>query len=316
MRRAVALYAIMSKTLKIGVAGAGVFGGYHANKCAGHPRIDFVGVFDPSETARDAQAVKHIVSAYADFGAMLADCDAVIIASPAIYHGSMALEALSAGCHVLVEKPLAPNEAEAKAAVALAAERGLILQVGHQERFVIRAIGLLNHTERPTAITAERHGPYNTRGRDVSVGLDLMTHDLDLIITLMGGMPQSGEGESIWEKSDHPDKVTGKLYWPHGEATLSASRIEDGYSRKMAITYPSGMVHIDFNAKTLRHDTPLALNESFGNDPSAADSLGAATDAFVASVLDGAPVLVSGQDGLNAVIAAGMIDRSLHENLG
>ena len=298
----------MDHICKIGVAGAGVFGGYHAGKCAAHPRVDFVGIFDPSEEARVAGAKKHGVKAYADFTAMVDDVDAVIIAAPASFHGDMALEALRAGKHVLVEKPVATDAATAKTCIAIAADNNLVLQVGHQERFVARAIGIDKIAERPRKITTERMGPFNPRGQDVSVTLDLMTHDLDLVLMIMGQMPARVEGHVAVVCTAQPDTADAVLHWDRVTAHMRASRVADAYSRKMTLDYANGRVDIDFNAKTLTHNTPFDLNTDFGSDPSAADSLGAATDAFVQAILDDAPVMVTGQDGLNAMQLALMID--------
>ena len=298
----------MSKTCKIGVAGAGVFGGYHANKCAEHPRVGFMGIFDPSKAARESVADKHGVTPYSDFDALLASVDGVIIAAPAIYHGDMAMRALQAGKHVLVEKPVATDVETAQACIDIAAANDLVFQVGHQERFVARAIGLDKVNERPVHIRTERMGPFNVRGQDVSVTLDLMTHDLDLVLMLMGSMPDTVDGTATVIRTKQPDTSEGMLSWPGARAELKASRVADASSRIMTITYPSGIVDIDFNAKTLTQNTPFALNADFGGDPSAADSLGAATDSFVSAVLDGTEVIVTGQDGLHAMQIALMID--------
>ncbi|WP_371398015.1 Gfo/Idh/MocA family protein [Fretibacter rubidus] len=298
----------MDKTCKIGVAGAGVFGGYHAGKCAAHPRVDFIGIFDPNEIARTAGAAKHGVKAYADFADMLDDIDAVIIAAPASYHGDMVLAALRAGKHVLVEKPVATDVDTAKACIDLAADKGVVLQVGHQERFVARAIGLDKITARPRKITTERMGPFNPRGQDVSVTLDLMTHDLDLVLMIMGEMPERVDGQVAVVCTNHPDTADAVLHWRDVTAHMRASRVAEAYSRKMTLEYASGTVNIDFNGKTLSHDTPFVLNVDFGADPSASDSLGAATDSFVRAILDGDAVVITGQDGLNAMRLALMID--------
>ena len=152
---------------------------------------------------------------------------------------------------------------------------------------------------------------YSERGTDVSVSLDLMTHDLDLVMMLMGALPKSVRGERRAEKSAAPDVAKGELTFENGTATLIASRLEDDFSRTMDITYPSGTVSIDFNAKTLTHDTPFELNENFGDDPAAKDSLGAASNAFIEAVLDGKAVPITAEDGYNALKLALCIDGEL-----
>lgn len=298
----------MSKTLKIGVVGAGVFGGYHAGKCAAHERIDFIGVYDPNADNAAAQAAKHGVRAYARYSDMLKDVEAVIIASPASHHGEMALAALDTGRHVLIEKPIADNAEMASRIVETAERKGLIVQVGHQERFVLKAIGLDCVPETPVQITGHRFSPYSVRGTDVSVTLDLMTHDLDLVLWLMGRDPDSIKGESLCVKSETPDAAYAALMFGGLQSRLEASRVEEGSSRQMRITYPSGTAEIDFNAKTITHDTPFDLNADFASDPMAKDSLGAATNAFVEAVLDGKPVAITGGNGLRALKAGLIVD--------
>ena len=294
--------------LKIAVIGAGVFGGYHANKCAAHPRADFVGIYDRNISRAKLQAEKHGVKAFDNFQSMLAQTDAVIIASPAKSHGAMALTALEFGKHCLIEKPIASSAKEAARIIQLAKDRNLIVQTGHQERFVAKAIGLHRLPQTPLNIVARRMSKFSKRGTDVSVTLDLMTHDLDLVLMLMSGLPIEVRGETRIEKSEYPDFTKGDLRFENGTATLTASRLEDDFSRTMDITYPSGTVSIDFNAKTLTHNTPFDLNADFGQDPDAKDSLGAATNAFIEAVLDGKAVPVTAEDGYNALKLALVID--------
>lgn len=294
--------------LKIAVIGAGVFGGYHANKCAANPRVEFVGVYDHNVDRAKTQADKHGVQAFDDFQSMLAKTDAVIVASPASTHGAMALTALEFGKHCLIEKPVASTLREAERIVELAKKKNVGVQIGHQERFVVKAIGLDAVPQSPINIVSRRMGKYSPRGTDVSVTLDLMTHDLDLALMLMGGLPSNVRGQTRSEKSNHPDFSRAELRFENGTASLTASRLEEDFSRTMDITYPSGTVQIDFNAKTLTHNTPFELNENFGEDPSAKDSLGAANAAFISAILDGTPIPVTAMDGYNALKLALAID--------
>lgn len=301
----------MNQQLKIAVIGAGVFGGYHANKCAAHPRAEFIGVYDPDIARAKTQAEKHGVQAFDNFQAILTKVEAVVIASPADTHGAMALTALEFGKHCLIEKPVASTMKDAAKIVALAQEKSLVVQIGHQERFVAKAIGLDSLSEAPMKIVSRRMSKYSERGTDVSVSLDLMTHDLDLVLMLMGEIPNAVRGQTRMEKSEQPDFAQGELTFENGTATLTASRLEDDFARTMDITYPTGTVSIDFNAKTLTHNTPFDLNANFGEDPAAKDSLGAASNAFIEAVLDGTPVPVTAQDGYNALKLALCIDGEL-----
>lgn len=300
----------MEKTLRMGVIGAGVFGGYHAGKCAAHPRVNFVGVYDTDYARARALAAKHDVSAFNSYAEFLSQIDAVIIAAPASSHGEMAIKALNGACHVLVEKPIADTVALGHRIVDLAEVKDCVLQVGHQERFVLKAIGLDKIAERPSKIVGHRRSPYSERGTDVSVTLDLMTHDLDLVLWLMQTDPMRISGESHCVRSETPDTAHALLQFDGGEARLEASRVAKDGSRTMELTYASGTVTIDFNAKTLVNTTHYELNAEFGEDPSARDSLGAATNAFVEAILDGKPVPITGGNGLRALNAALIVDRS------
>ena len=287
--------------LRVGVVGAGVFGGYHAAKCAAHPRVDLVGIHDPNSERAEALADRDGVKAFAELELMLAAVDAVIVACPATGHYAAAKAALLADKDVLVEKPIAHTVAHAEELVALAAERGRILQVGHQERFVAKAIGLDHIDEPPTAIRAWRHSGYSPRGTDVSVALDLMTHDIDLVLWLMNGDPEAVAGESEVVRSSTPDRAEATLSFPTTTAWLSASRVAEMPRRELELVYPSGTIAVDFAAKTLTNSSEHPVVASFADDPGASDSLGAATDAFVRAVLDGAPVPITGGMGLRAL---------------
>ncbi|MEP3653458.1 MAG: Gfo/Idh/MocA family oxidoreductase [Litorimonas sp.] len=298
----------MSKQLKIGLIGAGVFAGYHANKLTEHPRVVFTGVCDPDASRAEGLAKKHNIKPL-PLKALLETSDAIVIACPASFHGSVALQALEAGCHCLIEKPLAVTAKEALDIADLSATKNLIVQVGHQERMVLRAIGLDDVKERPVKIEAVRNSPYSERGIDTSVTFDLMTHDIDLCTALMGAAPDRIEGQSGEVRSRTPDMAYARLWYGQSIACLSASRVESQSERWMKITYPSGEVRIDFNAKTVMNSTGFPLNTDFAENDIAKDSLGAATQVFVQAVLDDNSVLVSAQDGAIAVQVAETIDR-------
>jgi len=291
----------------MGLIGAGVFAGYHAGKLADHPRVSFVGLYDPDTDRAAALAEKYGVMAM-DADAVFEQCQAVVIACPASFHGAMALDALHSDCHLLIEKPIATRLREADAIVALAQDKNRIVQIGHQERIVMRAIGLDRVSETPIRVEAVRANGYSPRGTDTSVTLDLMTHDIDLCTMAFDQAPDRVEGQSEAVKSETPDRAEARLSYGDAVAHLRASRVSESPERRMVITYPSGTVEIDFNAKTLRHDTPFDLNADFGASPLAKDSLGAATDVFIRAVLDGDPVSVSAEAGRIAMRVACKID--------
>ena len=153
--------------MKAGVIGAGVFGGHHARKYAASDRVQLMGVFDVDAERAEMLAAQLNTKAYTDLDALIAACDAVTIASPAVNHYDGVKAALSAGKHVLVEKPLADTAVRGRELIQLARARNLVLQVGHQERFVFNAMGVFDIAEAPRRIAARRMGVRSTRNLDV-----------------------------------------------------------------------------------------------------------------------------------------------------
>ena len=297
----------MSK-ISIGIVGSGVFGRYHGLKCKSHPNVNLVG-FVTSDKAQAVKLCKEVGGRVFNTTKELAKaCDAIIIACPAVYHFEHAKTALMNNCHVLIEKPMVTNVDEGLTLIELAKNRGKIIQAGHQERYVVRAIGLDRISEKPIRIAARRMGPYSVRGTDASVTLDLMTHDLDLVLWLLGEKPHAVSGDTLSVRSETPDVALAFLSFPNTEVRLEASRVEDAGERIMTLTYPSGQVRIDFNAKTLGNSTPFEFNSDFSEHPEAKDSLAAGLNEFVGSIQAGRSPWISGQDGLAAVKIALEID--------
>ncbi|WP_417491458.1 Gfo/Idh/MocA family protein [Maricaulis sp.] len=298
-----------SRIVRAGVVGAGVFGGFHAGKYAGDARAELVGIYDPDLERASALAAKHGAKGFDTLAALIAECEALTVASPAIHHFEAAAASLASGRHVLVEKPIASSVEEARELIALAAAHGCVLQVGHQERFVFNAMGLFQVPVAPKRIVARRMGPPSDRNLDVSVTLDLMIHDLDLAIALAGAAVTKVDGQVDEGRFGYPDIAEAVLTFENGcVAELSASRVHHERDRKMRVEYADGVVDVDFIAKTFENTTPYTLNPGFADTEMARDSLGANVKAFLASVLDGAPVAVPGIAGLRALDAARAVD--------
>ncbi len=295
-----------AKKLRVGITGAGVFGGYHAAKMVAHEMVYFVGIYDPVHPERAVEMAQRYGAKVVQSRDELVDfADALIIASPASAHGHQGLDALQSGLHVLVEKPMATDMNTAREMVAAAAKNHLVLQVGHQERFVSEAIGLFAIPEKPVRITTRRVCPFQNRGTDVSVTLDLMIHDLETVTRLMGVLPQSTRANTRIGPSGGIDETEMFLSYAHDvQIALYASRMADAPARTMELCYPSGTIHVDFLAKTLIHDTPFTLNTEFGKTPMAADCLGASDYAFVAAALGRGPSVIDGLDGARALSLA------------
>ena len=187
--------------------GAGAFGRHHATKYraladAGQ-NVELFAIADPSADVRRAAPAG--VLAVADWRELLGKVDLVSICSPAVTHAEIVRAFLNAGAHVLVEKPIATTIDEANDLVTLAAKTGLVLTVGHQERFVFARTGLLDQAETPLEIQCWRRGPWTGRGDDVSAVLDLMIHDLDLVHTLVDSPALDVEARGITQYGPHAD---------------------------------------------------------------------------------------------------------------
>jgi predicted dehydrogenase len=302
---------VMSR-LRIGVAGVGHFGRYHALKVAASNRATLVGVHDPDEER--AKAIGWEVGAPdLGFDALLEAADALIIAAPAELHHALAAAALRAGKHVLVEKPIAATLAEADDLAGLAAAGKLVLQVGHLERFSAAHAALSGRLGPPLYIEAVRVAPFKRRGTDVSVILDLMIHDLDLILALVASPIESVDAVGAAVASPHEDIANARIRFVNGAvATITASRVSPRTERRMRIFARDGTMAIDF---ANRHLTVVARDRGqpvpgvagFGMEESSwedHDSLVAEHAAFIASVLDGAPVVVDAAAGRRALDAA------------
>jgi predicted dehydrogenase len=298
--------------LRIGVVGVGHFGRYHALKVAASERAALVGVHDPNEER--AKTIGWEVGAPdLGFDALLDTADALIIAAPAEAHHALAAAALRAGKHVLVEKPIAATLAEADDLATLATAHKLVLQVGHLERFSAAHAALAGRLGAPLYIEAARVAPFKPRGTDVSVILDLMIHDLDLILALVASPIESVDAVGAAVASPHEDIANARIRFVNGAvATITASRVSPRTERRMRIFARDGTMAIDF---ANRHLTVVARNRGqpvpgvagFGIEETSwedHDSLAAEHAAFIASVLDGAPVVVDAAAGRRALDAA------------
>lgn len=300
---------------KTGLIGAGVFGGYHAGKIAASERTEFVGLFDPDAARCADLAAKQGVEAFPSQAKLFAAVDAVIVACPATYHEGVVRSALESGCHVMVEKPLALTGHAADQLASLADDKGLTLQVGHQERFVLEAMGLFDIPETPTRIEAWRMGPPAPDGRagDVSVIWDLMTHDLDMVGKLMGpALTVEATGRSA--HTDHIDESTAMLSFAIGQAEVTASRCHSARDRRMVLTYPSGSIAINFLTREIDNSTPFEIKVDVSD--SLPDPLGAADEAFFAAALGERACAVPGHEAALAVHMAEQAELSALHTIG
>ena len=302
----------MTRTLRAGVAGAGVFGGHHARKYVSLPDVELVGVYDRGTGRALTLAEELGVPGFTDLDAFLDCVDMVTIAAPAVTHMELAWAALDHGLHVYVEKPLASTLHGARALTAKAAERRLVLACGHQERAVFAAMGLFDAPERPTRIEAVRRNTHTGRGADVSVVLDLMIHDLDLALSLSSGQPGSVSGVTGVTTGPFADSARADISFDDGMSVrLEADRDARQRERTMRLVYPSGELEIDFLARTFSNTTGFTLQPDFAETPEGRDPLGTSVAAFVAAVRGERPrPLVTGEDAARALELALVVERS------
>lgn len=298
----------MLDRVKIGVAGAGVFGGYHAAKFASHGWADLVAVFDPDWTRAKSLAEKHGALALGDLDEFLQHVDAVVVTSPATVHFNVAERALSAGRHVFVEKPITLDVEQADALISSARAQGLVLQVGHQERYVFDAVGLLARDKAPLKIDCVRCGPTSGRCEDVSVVFDLMVHDIDLVRELT-----KSDIRHVTANGDNGELCADLTLENGATVSMKASRRTQSRERRMSLVYEDGFIEFDFVNRTIENSTPAVLDEVFeiDNAPLALkDPLGFGAQAFLQSIKDGAAPLVSGEAGRAAVAWASRIEEA------
>lgn len=297
--------------IRAGVIGAGAFGRLHAQKYAALPGVKLVGIADVSEVRAQTLANDFGVTAFAGWRSMLPHVDIVTIAAPARYHGEIGVGCLNQGKHVFVEKPLAATMREADALVRVSEARGAVLHTGHQERFVMRWLGLFDGNVKPLKIETHRAAPFNPRNTDVSVVLDLMIHDIDLAHQLNGSdvVSITASERSMPSRSD---EVAAVVTLADGmEINLFASRMADARKRFMRVTYPDGEIYIDFLTREMTNTTPRTIKSLSSQGSSvdgmpcpSVDPLGHGVAQFVNAVRNRRPAAIAPREARQALDTA------------
>ncbi len=240
--------------LPVGVAGVGSLGQHHARLYAALPEARLVGVFDvvPERAAEIAARVG--TKAYRSLDALLGDVEAVSVVVPTSAHHEVGMAALARGRHVLVEKPIAATVEEARALVDAAARAGVLLQTGHVERFNRALRAAAPYLASPRFIESDRVAPFAARGSDVAVILDLMIHDLDLVLALVREPVVDVRASGIGVVTRSVDIATARIEFESGAvANLTASRLARERVRKLRIFQPSGYFSLDLAAGKGEH---------------------------------------------------------------
>ena len=299
--------------MRTAVVGVGYLGRFHAQKYASLPTSRLVGIADPSAAARAALAAELGVATYADYRELLGKVDAVSIVTPTPSHYEVAKAFLSAGASVLVEKPMTATIAEAESLIELARRADRILQVGHLERFNAVVQAVQPTLTVPRFIESARLAPFKHRGTDVDVVLDLMIHDIDLILSIVRSPVVSVDaiGSSVFSKEI--DIANARLRFANGcVANATASRVSLKTESKLRLFQDDAYISIDLQQKIL---TVIRKGEGAGADgmPQVAieeknyeqgDALKAEIAAFLDAAANGSAPAVSGEDGLLALRTA------------
>jgi predicted dehydrogenase len=299
--------------IRTAVIGVGYLGRFHAQKYAGLANSELVGVADPSAAAREGVAAELKVPAHADYRELLGRVDAVSIVTPTPSHFEVAKAFLEAGASVLVEKPMTVTTAEGEGLVEIAARAGRILQVGHLERFNAAVQAVQPTLSVPRFIESARLAPFKHRGTDVDVVLDLMIHDIDLILSIVRSpvVAVDAIGSSVFSKEI--DIANARLRFANGcIANATASRVSLKTERKLRLFQDDAYLSLDLQQKIL---TVIRKGNGVGADgmPQVAieentyeqgDALKAEIEAFLEAVATGNAPPVTGEDGLLALRTA------------
>jgi predicted dehydrogenase len=310
----------MAQPIRTAVIGVGHFGKFHAEKFARLAGCDLVAVADIDAERVGDIGCEYGVEVVTDYRDLYGRVDAVSIAVPTNAHFKISRDFLNQGIHVLVEKPITDNVDAANELIEIASRNNVLLQVGHIERFSGVYTSLAEHVTRPLYIECHRIAPFLTRGTDVNVILDVMIHDIDLILALVDAPVTSVSAIGAPVLSTSEDIANARLEFANGcVATITASRVSLKTERKMRIFQPDCYITVDFKESTL---TRLEAEGTLGSSQlpkinrrewsyPETDSLELEIAGFLAAVQGKNPVQVDGAAGRDALQTAIMISDSL-----
>lgn len=308
------------KKVRTAVIGVGSMGRWHAEKFAALDESELFAVVDAEGNRARSIAKELGVQSLTDYRDLIGNVDAVAIATPTSTHFDIAGTMLDSGIHVLLEKPIAATIEESRRLVELAEDRGLVLQVGHLERFNPAVVAMSEHVDAPQFIESNRIAPYKPRSLDVSVVLDLMIHDIDLIHSFVRSPMEQVDavGRSVF--SDSIDVANARIRFTNGcVANVTSSRISLKTERSIRLFQPNSYVSADLHNKTMtyyvkRGDGPVSGPEDVAIDKQSfgdSDALMEQARAFLESVAGGPMPLVSGRTAMEALETATVISDSV-----
>ena len=317
---------------RVGVVGAGSLGFHHIRILRDLPALRFAG-FVETNHERAAQVEKELgVKSHGSLADLLGVADAVVIVVPTPAHYAVASEAIDKGKHVFIEKPMTTTLEEADALLALANKRGVMIQIGHIERFNRAVRAALPFVRKPRFLDSERLAPFSPRGSDVAVVLDLMIHDIDLLLTLVGSTAKDIAAVGVPVLTPMLDIANARVTFTSGAvANITSSRISRERKRKIRIFQQSGYLSLDLAAGTgdffrLKSDIDPAMVRTAPVDIAAfvdripleapeGEPLKLELESFIAALNGSGPVVVTGEDGRLALGVALRIVKEIERTL-
>jgi predicted dehydrogenase len=322
----------LTDAVRIGVVGAGSLGFHHVRILRDLPGARLIGFYERSPERAGTVSAELGVPAMRSLDELLDAIDAVTIVVPTPAHHAVGKAALERGKHVLIEKPIAVSLEEADELLQLGRRAGVIIQTGHVERFNRAIRAALPYVRSPRFVESNRLAPFNPRGSDVAVVLDLMIHDIDLVRTLVGGHVTAVEAVGVPVLTPFVDIANARLTFDSGAvANITSSRVSKDRTRKLRMFQASGYLSLDLGTGSgefyrLRSDLDLAVLskapraiddfvERVALDAPEGEPLRLEFESFVAAIRGQGPVVVTGEDGREALAVALGIVREIERTL-
>jgi len=322
-----------SPKIKVGVVGIGHLGKFHVQQYHNINNVICMGVFDTNSKEAHKVSEEYNIKAYDLLENLINECDAISICTPTSTHHTVAKQALLSDCHVLIEKPITHDIMEAQDLIKISNEYNKIIQVGHIERFNPALSELNLNNINPKFIESHRLSPFNTRGTDVDVVLDLMIHDIDILLNLVKSEINNIDASGVCVLSNKIDMANSRIHFANGcVANLTASRISQKHLRKLRIFENNKYMNIDFlhpsqetyilaKNKPKKQSPYVIVNENEKKyilySKSKIKSYNALTlelDNFIDSIFNQKQPLVSAYDGLAAIEVAFKIQQQINLN--
>ncbi len=314
--------------MKAGVIGVGYLGRYHAQKYRDMKDVELVGVADIDPVAAESTAKENDCRAFTDYRELLKEVEAVSVVVPTSYHHAVALDCIEAGVDMLMEKPITTTVAEADDIIKKAADKNLVLQVGHLERFNPAVEAMIPSLTVPVFIESQRISTFKNRALDVDVVLDLMIHDIDIILNIIKSPLETIHTVGAPVVTDFTDIANARLIFENGAtANVTVSRISRSSTRRMRIFQPGSFINVDFaNRKIMTihlkkgqfQENGMPKQDVVVHSFPEGDALNSEILHFVDNVRNRTTPLVSGNEGRRALDVALQVIKQIkdHRKLG